>query len=235
MKDTRKGAAQGIVRQLTLFGDYEGLVKRFGGFDKARHTVPKFASDRAQLFLARLAEPELTEWGEERFAAYREAMNYRRKDISLVVEAGVARIESKDFILERRYLLNEDSPESYSAETELLEASSLDLLESEPFNEATGPVFERLRCHFKREVSVESLIDGIEDSEKRELSIDYPSTCEYCDTRLEGLNAVFRFDSASLEIRFPSYGVPKQLMDAFHTMGEKLAFVTSWSEWLQID
>jgi len=235
MEDSRKGAVQGIVRQLTLFGEHEGLVKRFDAFDKARHTVPKFASDRAQLFLARLAESELAEWGEERFGAYREAMNYRRKDIAVVVEAGRARIESKDFTIERRYLLNEDSPDRYRVETELLEASSLGLLEDEPFNEATGPVFERLRCHFKREVSVESLIDGIEDSEEQELSVDYPSTCEHCEAKFEGLNAVFRFDSASLEIRFPSFGVPKQLIDAFRSMEEKLAAVPAVNDWFRID
>lgn len=234
MDETEKFANKRLIQQLTLVGEYEGLVKRFSGFDKSRHTAPKFASDRAQQFLARLAEPELVDWSEELFAAYREAMKYRRKDISLVVEGGIARIESKDFVLERRYSLIEDSPESYLVETELLNASSLELLEHEPFNQATGSLFERMRCLFKREVSVESMVDGIEDCSESQVSVDYPSTCEYCEARIEGLEPVFRFDSASLEIRFRSYGVPLQMIQAYRAMAGKLATVEAMKDVLSL-
>jgi len=234
MDENEKVADQRLIQQLTLVGEHEGLVKRFDGFDKSRHTAPKFASDRAQQFLARLAEPELVEWSEELFAAYRDAMKYRRKDISLVVEGGVARIESRDFVLERRYSLIDDSPESYLVETELMNASSLDLLEHEPFNQATGSLFERMRCLFKRDVSVESMIDGIEDCGASQVTVDYPSTCAYCEARIEGLDPVFRFDSASLEIRFRSYGMPRQMIQAYRAMAGKLASVDVLKEALSL-
>jgi len=225
MDSSENGSSKNLIQCLTLVGLQEGLVKRMDGFDKSRHTAPRFASDRAQQFLARLANPELSEWGEELFAAFREAMKYRRKDISLVVENGTARIESKDFVLERRYSLQEDSPEYYAIETELMNASSADLLELEAFNQTIGPLFERLRCVFKREVLVEDLVDGIEDAEGGEVTVTYPSTCEYCDARIEGLDAVFRFDSATLEIRYPSFGMPRQLIDAYRVMAKELASV----------
>lgn len=225
MGEAENVADRRIIQQLTLVGEQEGLVKRFAGFDKSRHTVPKFASDRAQQFLTRLAEPELVEWSEALFAAYRESMQYRRKDISLVVDGGTARIESKDFVLERRYSLIEDSPDRYLIETELVEASSIEMLEHTPFNQSTGPLFERLRCVFKREVSVESVVDGIEDCNESGITVDYPSTCEFCDARIERIDAVFRFDSATLEIRFPSYGMPRQLIQAYRSMAEKLGSV----------
>ena len=225
MDETEKVADKRLISQLTLVGEYQGMVKRFDGFDKSRHTVPKYASDRAQQFLARLAEPELVEWSESLFAAYREAMDYRRKDISCLVEGGVARIESKDFILERRYSLNQDSPDSYLVETELMNASGLELLECESFNQATGPLFERMCCLFRCDVSVESMIDGIEDCKGSQVTVDYPSTCEYCETRIEGLEPVFRFDSASLEIRFRRYGMPRRMIQAYRAIAGKLASV----------
>ena len=223
-----------FLRDLSFVGQLEGLVKRMGGFDKSRHTPPKFASDRAQQFLARLAEPELVEWGEEQFAAFRERLRYRRTDISLAVENGVARVEAKDFILERRYSLIEDEPGSYIAETELRDPGSADLLEEDGFNEAIGPQFERLRCVFKREASVEELIDGIEDAEEGKIEVKYPSTCEYCDARIEGLDALFRFDAATLEIRFPSYGMPRQLIGAYRSMADKLSEVAAFRDLLAL-
>ena len=69
MDETEKVADKRLISQLTLVGEHQGMVKRFDGFDKSRHTVPKFASDRAQQFLARLAEPELVEWSESLFSA----------------------------------------------------------------------------------------------------------------------------------------------------------------------
>ncbi len=225
MDSSENDFSNNLIRHLTLVGEQEGVVKRLDGFDKSRHTVPRFASDRAQQFLARLAEPELVEWGEELFAAYREAMEYRRKDITLSVENGVARIASKDFALERRYSLIEDSPDSYRFETELMDASGLELLEHEPFNQSTGSLFERMRCVFKREISVEDVVDGIEDAKESDLSVDYPSTCESCDVRIAGQNAVFRFDAATLEIRYPSFGMPRQLIEAYRAMANALASV----------
>lgn len=225
MESSENGASKSLIQCLTLVGQQEGLVKRMDGFDKSRHTVPRFASDRAQQFLARLAEPELAEWGEELFAEFKAAMEYRRKDISLAIENGVARIESKDFVLERRYSLQADSPDSYDIETELMNASGVDLLEHEAFNQTIGTVFERLRCVFKREVMVEDLVDGIEDAEDGGVTVNYPSTCEYCDAHIDGLDAVFRFDSATLEVRYPSFGMPRQLIAAYRAMASELASV----------
>jgi hypothetical protein len=106
-----------------------------------------------------------------------------------------------------------------------MNASGLELLECESFNQATGPLFERMCCLFRHDVSVESMIDGIEDCKGSEVTVDYPSTCEYCETRIEGLEPVFRFDSASLEIRFRGYGLPRQIIQAYRAMAGKLASV----------
>ena len=234
MESSDNGSPENLIHCLTLVGRQEGLVKRMDDFDKSRHTVPKFASDRAQQFLARLAEPELVEWGEELFADFRSAMGYRRKDISLEVENGIARIESKDFVLERKYSLQEDCPDSYDIETELMNASGVDLLEHEAFNQTVGSLFERMRCVFPREVLVEDLVDGIEDAEDGGVTVTYPSTCEYCDARIEGQQAIFRFDSATLEIRYPSYGMPRQLIASYRVMAEELGEVSAVKDLLRL-
>ena len=222
MKTDGQNSGKELIARVSFFGREEGPVKRFPDFDKSRHTAPKFASDRAQQFLARLAEPELNEWGEERFSAFRESMRYRRKEIALVVEGGTGRIESKDFTIEKRYSLIEDSPDRYLAETELLEVSSSSLLEDASFNGAVGPLFECMRCLFSKSVSVEGIVDGLEEVNDDSLSVDYPSACTHCDVRIENVNAVFRFEAISLEIRFPGFGTPRQLIDSYRTLVENL-------------
>ena len=152
-------------------------------------------------------------------------MRYRRKEIALVVEGGTGRIESKDFTIEKRYSLIEDSPDRYLAETELLEVSSSSLLEDASFNGAVGPLFECMRCLFSKSVSVEGIVDGLEEVNDDSLSVDYPSACTHCDVRIENVNAVFRFEAISLEIRFPGFGTPRQLIDSYRTLVENLGDV----------
>ena len=213
MKTDGQNSGKELIARVSFFGREEGQVKRFPDFDKSRHTAPKFASDRAQ---------QLYEWGEERFSAFRESMGYRRKEIALVVEGGTGRIESKDFTIEKRYSLVEDSPDRYLAETELLEASSSSLLEDASFNGSVGPLFECMRCLFSKSVSVEGIVDGLQEASDDSLSLDYPSTCDYCDVRIENVNAVFRFEAISLEIRFPGFGTPRQLIDSYRALVENL-------------
>ncbi len=217
-----QNSGKDLITRISFVGMEEGQVKRFPDFDKRLHTAPKFASDRAQQFLGRLAGPDLNEWGEELFAAFREAMGYRRKEIAFVSEGGTGRVESKDFTVERRYSLIEDRPDCYSVETELLEIGSANLLEDASFNGAMGPLFECMRCLFSKSVSVEGIIDGLEEASDRGLSIEYPSSCEYCDARIENMNAIFRFDAVSLEIRFPGFGTPGQLVESYRGLIENL-------------
>ncbi|MCH6257992.1 hypothetical protein MLD52_15640 [Puniceicoccaceae bacterium K14] len=209
-----------MIRKISFVGEFSGQVKRLPGFDKSFHTVPKFASDRAQQFLAKICHGELEEWGESIFADTRAAMEYRRKDISLDCEAGLARLEAKDFILQRCYTLIEDTPSSYLVETELLDLGSSELLMYEPFNNCIGPLFDRMRCRFSTRLSVEGLIDGVEDSDDSGLVADYPSDCEHCDVRLANCDAVFHFDSASLEVRFATFGTPAQLAQAYQQVAD---------------
>ena len=109
----------GVFQAISLAGRQDGLVKRLAGFDKSRHTVPKYVSDRASEFLGRLCEEELSEWADDLFRDMRHAMNYKRRDMSLDCENGLARLVAKDFVLERRYSLVEESPQYYDVETEL--------------------------------------------------------------------------------------------------------------------
>jgi len=210
----RKGPGDSSFRALVLAGSEEGLVKRLPGFDRKRHAPPKRASERAQAFLERLVEPELEVWTEERFRALREAMGYLRSELEAEVAPGASRLVSKSFVLERRYALIPQAPERYEATTELSGVESGRLLRNEAFGTAVGPCFDRARLLFRQAVSVESVIDAIEGLDGGAVRVDYPPGCDYCEARIEGVEATFRFEPAFLEARFPGARPPGPLADA---------------------
>ncbi|MDQ8202421.1 hypothetical protein [Pelagicoccus sp. SDUM812003] len=214
---------QRALVSLTLVGKVWGELRRLSAFDKKRHTVPDKVTPVTQGFLERLCEEELTEDAEELFQAARQQFGYKRKEISLDVGAGYGRLECKDFLLELRYELDEEDPSRYSLETSVTPLASRDLLESEAFAAAVGSRFDRLRCGLSGKVSVESVIDAVEEEESGDLSVDYPSDCRHCTVAIDGVAAEIFLDGAILEVRFGKLVTAGSLLAAFESVSERFA------------
>lgn len=213
--------AKGKVSSLAIVGRTRGEVRRLAGFDKKRHTVPDRLCGATQSFLEKLCEEELTEEAEELFQAAREQFSYKRKEISLSVGSGFARLETKDFALELRYELDEKDPSDYVVETCVLEVASRDLLESAPFNASIGRRFDRLRCGLAGQVSVESVIDAVEEDGSNETRVDYPSDCSSCTVTIEGLAGEIFVDGVVLEVRYGKLTSAGVLMETFERIGSQ--------------
>ena len=208
-------AAVRAIASLSLAGRVEGEVRRLAGFDKKRHVVPDQVNGATSGFLAKLSEGALLEEAEELFQAARRAFGYKRKEIALAAGAGFARLEAKEFTLELRYALLEEDPSRYFVESELVSVSSKDLLGSDPLNVALGARFDRLRCGLSQGVSVEAVIDAIEEDRSGEMEVDYPSDCSECLVRLAGVPGEIMIDGALFELRFGRLVRAGDLLEAF--------------------
>ncbi|EDY81834.1 hypothetical protein VDG1235_1454 [Verrucomicrobiia bacterium DG1235] len=215
-EDSRKG----IVNSLMIVGRTRGEVRRLAAFDKKRHSVPDRVCGATQAFLEKLCEEELTEEAEAIFQSAREHFGYKRREISLSVGSGFARLDAKDFVLELRYELDEEDPGDYVVEICVREVASRDLLESGPFQASVGSRFDRLRCGLQGTVSVEAVIDAVEDDESGETRVDYPSDCSSCTVRIDGVAGEVFVDGAILEVRFGKLASAAALMEAFDRIGE---------------
>ncbi|MBK1878168.1 hypothetical protein [Pelagicoccus mobilis] len=214
--------ARAKVSSLAIVGRTRGEVRRLAAFDKKRHTVPDRACGATQAFLEKLCEEELSEEAEALFQSARERFGYKRREISLNVDSGFARLETKDFALELRYELDEEEPSEYVVETSVREVASRDLLESEAFNASVGSRFDCLRCGLAGGVSVESVIDAVEEEESGELSVDYPSDCSHCVVKIEGIAGEVFVDGVVLEVRCGKKASAGRLMESFERIGEQV-------------
>ncbi len=215
----KKDDAIKVVSSLAIVGRTRGEVRRLAAFDKKRHTVPDRVCGATQAFLEKLCEEELTEDAEAIFQAAREQFGYKRREISLNVGAGFARLETKDFALELRYELDDEDPSDFVLETCVKDVASRDLLESEPFNASIGRRFDRLRCGLAGQVSVESVIDAVEDDESGGARVDYPSDCSSCTVRIEGVSGEIFVDGAVLEVRYGKLTTAGALLEVFERIG----------------
>lgn len=214
------------LKSLAIVGRTRGEVRRLNAFDKKRHTVPDRVCGATQSFLENLCEAELTEEAEALFQSAREQFRYKRREISLDVGSGFARLETKDFVLELRYELDEEDPGDYIVETTVKGVASRDLLESAPFNSSIGSRFDRLRCGLAGQVSVESVIDAVEEDESGATQVDYPSDCSSCTVQIEGVDGEVFIDGAALEVRFGKLTTAANLLATFERVGDDV-FITA--------
>lgn len=217
----KKDDAISVVRSLAIVGRTRGEVRRLAAFDKKRHSVPDRVCGATQAFLEKLCEGDLTEEAETLFQVAREQFGYKRREISLDVGSGFARLETKDFVLELRYELDDEDPGDYVIETSAKNVASRDLLESAPFNAVVGGRFDRLRCHLSSQVSVESVIDAVEDDDTALTKVVYPSDCSSCSVTIEGIVGEIFVDGAVLEVRYGKLTTAGVLLETFERIGDR--------------
>ncbi|HTJ78376.1 MAG TPA: hypothetical protein VL357_05215 [Rariglobus sp.] len=210
--------AADFISQVSLVGRSGGQVKALGGFKKAHHTVPDAVNAATQGFLAKLCAAELAEEAEGFFQRAKAALGYKRKDITLDVTSPLAVLAAKDFTLEIAYALDEADPAGYAITRTLHSLRNGDLLRVSEFDVLFAAQFSGIVFNLKKGVRVEAVIDaveGLQNDDDAALKVDYPSDCRSCTLTVAGVEAAVVCDGATLEMRFPRNGSPRELMEAF--------------------
>lgn len=205
-----------IIADIRFIGRTGGAVKKLGGFKKGHHTLPDAANEVTNAFLGRLCIRELEEDAEGKFQEVRTGLDYKRKDITLTVMSPIAVLATKDFTFEIMYELDEDSPDEFSITQTLLDLKDGDLAKSDAFNAIFRRMFTELSFTLKKGVSVDAVIDAIEElDDEKEMRVDYPSDCSECTISVVDVEATVRCTGASLDMVFPRAGAPRELLAEF--------------------
>ena len=205
-----------FVSQVSLRGHGSGAVKSLAGFRKPHHTVPDAVNAVTTAFLGRLCAAELAEEGENYYQRARTALGYRRADLALDVTSPAAVLTARDFTLEIAYALESDDPAAYRVTRTLHSLRSGELVELEEFDRLFAGVFSAIVFTLAKGVKVEAVIDAVEARPAGgPLAVNYPSDCRQCTLTVEGVAAEVGCDGATLEMRFPRAGSPREMIAAF--------------------
>ena len=186
------------------------------GFKKQHHTVPDAVSAATTAFLGKLCTGELAAEGEQFFQRTKAAMGYLRKDLTLEVTSPQAVLTAKDFTLEIAYALQQSDPSGYAVTRTLHSLGSGELVGLPEFNELFAAVFGGIVFGLTKGARVEAVIDAIEArGGQGGLTVSYPSDCRHCLLAVEGVSAEVLCDGATLEMRFPRNGSPRELVESF--------------------
>jgi len=205
-----------FVSRVSLTGRSGGRVRALAGFRKAVHTEPDAVTAATSAFLARLCAPELAAEGEALFARARAALGYKRREVALDVASPSAVLTAKDFTLEVAYALEPDDPAAYTVSRTLHSLRGGELVRTPEFDALFAGMFSTVVLTLAKGVRVDAVIDAVESLEDTTgLTVDYPSDCRHCVLTVEGVAAQVVCDGATLEMRFPHPGTPRELIEAF--------------------
>ena len=209
------GQPQSYVSRLSLVGRRTGRVKALAGFKKQHHTVPDAVNAATSAFLGKLCAGELAVEGEQWFQRTKTAFGYKRGELSLEVASPGAVLAAKDFTLEITYALEATDPAGYGVTHTLHNLSSGELVERAEFDELFARMFEGMVFGLTKGARVEAVIDAVEAQTNPSLTVSYASDCRHCVLAVAGVEAAVVCDGATLEMRFPRPGSPRELVAAF--------------------
>lgn len=204
------------VAAVSLLGHGSGAVKSLAGFRKSHHTVPDAANAVTTAFLAKLCATELAAEGEQYYQRIKTALGYKRADLQLEVTSPVAVLTARDFILEIAYALERENPAAFRVTRTLHSLRRGDLVDDEEFDRLFAGTFTTIVFTLAKGVKVEAVIDAVEARPPGDpLKVSYPSDCRHCVLTVQGVGAEVLCDGASLEMRFPRAGSPREMIAAF--------------------
>lgn len=207
---------QSFVSRLSLVGRRSGRVKALAGFKKQHHTVPDAVNAATSAFLGKLCAGELAAEGEQWFQRTKAAFAYKRAELTLEVASPAAVLVAKDFTLEIRYALEALDPAGYGVTHTLHSLSGGELVERAEFDGLFAGMFEGMVFGLSKGTRVEAVIDAVEAQAGRGgLTVSYPSDCRHCVLAVTGVGAEVVCDGATLEMRFPRPGSPRELVASF--------------------
>jgi hypothetical protein len=217
------GRPQPFVSRLSLVGRRTGRVKALAGFKKQHHTVPDAVNAATSAFLGKLCAGELAAEGEQWFQRVKSAFGYKRTELTLEMASPAAVLAAKDFTLEITYALEAADPAGYEVTHTLHNLRSGELVEQAEFEELFARMFEGIVFGLTKGTPVEAVIDAVETQTDPGLTVSYPSDCRHCVLAVAGVDAAVVCDGATLEMRFPRPGSPRELVAAFSAV--RSAFV----------
>lgn len=205
-----------VVTALSFVGRDGGAVKTLRGFQKGRHTLPTAVTPATTAFLAKLCEAELAERAESFFQHVRDALAYKRRELSLAIASPTAVLTAKDFTFELAYALEAADPARYLVTQTLRDLRRPALVREPEFDGVFAGLFTDLAFGLKKSVRIEAVIDLVEalDADAG-LAVAYPSDCRDCTLTVPGVDAAVRCTGPTLELVFPTAGSPAELLDGF--------------------
>lgn len=207
-----------------LAGARAGNVKNLLGFRKGVHRIPNVLPDaNYERQFGAICSPDLETLASGLFERLRAARGYKRREINLAADAPSATLTTVDFTVDILYAPGPEEPGDFLLTHDLHTIRDIGVFADGSLNEVFAGVFNKVALSFAAPVSMEEVIDELEEAPGGAASLRYPADCHECFLRLPGFIGEVRITAKGLEVISPAAAAPAELVRTFIEASEALA------------
>ncbi len=189
-------------------------VKSLSGFRKF-HRVPDRVNASSQKFVADLAAEDVKADVDEKYAAVRESLGYKRRDVEASCDRGSGFVRTPDFEYSISLEQAPDDPTSVVWRREVGGIQSPEVVLGRAFASVFGDLFDALVFEFVKPFDLEAWVDRVEEELPEGVKVRCASDCSSCDVTVAGFAGVIRLRSDRVEIHGGKAPSSKALVEAF--------------------
>ncbi len=200
------------LKRGVLRGESRVKVKSLGGYRKF-HRLPDRVGDHARRFVAELAAPDVQADVDQFYAAIRELLGYKRRDVEGSADRGSGYVRTPDFEYSVNVTAADDDPLIAVWRREVSAIKSPEVVLGGAFGQVFGDQFDSLVFEFTRPFDLEAWIDRIEEDPPAGVKLRCAPDASSCDVASGG--GVVRLFRDRVEVHAQKTPTSKGLVEAF--------------------
>lgn len=208
------------LKRGVLRGEVRGKVKALGGYRKY-HRLPDRVGDHARRFVAELAAPDVQADVDQFYAALRELLGYKRRDVEGSADRGSGYVRTPDFEYSVSVTLAEDDPQTVVWRREVSAIRKPEVVLSGAFQQVFGDQFDSLVFEFCRPFDLEGWVDRMEEMVPAGVKLRCAPDCSSCDVTVAGFMGVVRLYRDHVEVQGGRTPTSRGLVEAFLQFQER--------------
>lgn len=201
------------LKKASFLGFKFGSIKSLSGF-KRNYRIPEFVNDTTRSFVRDIGGDELTDDANNIFSDLKSNFKYKRREISMDQDHGVASILTPDFTVNISIDLDEEDLGQYQITIDVSEIKNPDSITSEEFAETFDNIFDRTAFYFSESPDIEEIIDIIEDIDDSDIiRVNYPADVSECTIFMRGFSGYIHVENYSISLVHRGKTTVKNLLE----------------------
>jgi hypothetical protein len=202
------------LKRGSLRAESTGRVKALSGHRKF-HRLPDRVNASSQKFVAELAAEDVRADVDAYYAAVREHLGYKRRDVEASCDRGSGVVRTPDFEYGVSVEMAADDPQTVVWRREVTNIRTPEVVLSPEFGQVFRGLFDTLVFEFVKPFDLETWVDRVEDEMPAGVKVRTASDCTSCDVTVAGNACVIRLRKDRIEIQGDKTPTSKGLVEAF--------------------
>jgi hypothetical protein len=202
------------LQRASLRSEVTARVKSLAGFRKF-HRMPDRVNAGARKFVSDLAGEDVKADIDQVYAAVREQLGYKRRDVEGSADRGSGFVRTPDFEYSVSVDLSDADPTMVVWRREVAGIRNPAVVLGKPFQQVFGGLFDTLAFEFTRPFDLEAWVDRIEEEMPAGVKLRCASDCSSCDVMVLGFAGVIRLFRDRVEVQGQKTPGSQGLVEAF--------------------